>query len=81
MDTDSSVQLKAKEKTLNYWISMMSHQVSLKLYDGVSVTGVFEGIDSSSTTVLLSNMQTPSYTYPQAKIRMSDVLSMKFTNQ
>jgi len=70
-----------RERMLKFWIYSLNKKVEIKMGDTCVVTGNIIGVDGKQSNLLISHLTTPTFTYPEGLIRMSDVEMMKFMNQ
>eukprot|EP00026_Physarum_polycephalum_P014013 Phypoly_transcript_14479.p1 GENE.Phypoly_transcript_14479~~Phypoly_transcript_14479.p1 ORF type:complete len:109 (+),score=18.32 Phypoly_transcript_14479:384-710(+) len=68
---------KMRERMLSFWLAAIGHPVVLKMQENTTVTGVLTGITSNQSMLHLSQLATPIYVYPEAVVRVDDVLDLE----
>ncbi len=68
-----------RERFLRMLKSMEGKQLSIETYQGACVHAKFRSIDYDITNVHVSNLQTPIGLMPEALVRYSDIVSIKFS--
>ena len=63
---------------LLFFLSLSIRAEFLKRFCSTTVTGIYGGIDPQQEKLLISQLQTPLYLYPEGLVRVTDVLSVKF---
>uniref|UniRef100_A0A6U0EGN1 Uncharacterized protein n=1 Tax=Micromonas pusilla TaxID=38833 RepID=A0A6U0EGN1_MICPS len=73
---DQLARAELKKRTLEMWLALKDTRVKLDLYGGVEVSGVFQAVDATSETLLVSELDSGVGVVPVARVRWSDVLSV-----
>jgi gem associated protein 7 len=68
-----------RERFLRMLKSMENKELTIETYQGACVQGKFRSIDYDIANVHVSDLQTPIGIMPEALIRYTDILSIKFT--
>ena len=78
--TDEQQECRAllREKYLNVLEHMADKQIDIATYQGAHVNGLLRSIDYETTNLHVHNLNTPIGCVPEALIRTSDVLNIKF---
>ncbi len=69
---------RSRIRSLKFFKAMLGKRVELELYDNGCVEGTFAGVESKQQMFLIRGLVTPMGTYPLAKIRLGDVIAMRF---
>ena len=81
MDNETSEQqcrAILREKYLKVLEFMENKEIEIATYQGASVSGIFRSTDYETTNIHVTNLKTPIGCVPEALIRTSDILSIKF---
>lgn len=85
LDSNEAVELEQQQRTilrgrfLDVVESMeASKQIEIATYEGATVTGKFRSIDYDISNVHVSSLSTPIGCIPEALVRTSDILAIKF---
>jgi phage terminase small subunit len=69
-----------RARAMRVWRELVRREVEITLRgDGApAATGVFAGVDAAETTFLVESLTSALGTTPKARVRWSDVLSLRF---
>jgi gem associated protein 7 len=67
-----------RERFLRVLEYMENKPIEIETFQGTTVTGNFRSIDYDITNVHINNLMTPIGCVPEALIRVSDVVTIKF---
>jgi gem associated protein 7 len=67
-----------RERFLRVLEYMENKPIEIETYQGSTVTGNFRSIDYDITNMHINNLMTPIGCVPEALIRISDVVTVKF---
>ena len=68
-----------REKYLRMLERMDNKPVEIATYQGARVNGILRSIDYETTNVHVHNLNTPIGCLPEALVRASDILTIKFS--
>lgn len=68
-----------RERFLKMLNCMDNKKVEIETYQGANVNGVFRSIDYDITHIHVNNLNTPIGCVPEALLRTSDTVSIKFS--
>jgi len=67
-----------RERFLRVLESMENKPIEIETFQGSTVSGCFRSIDYDITNIHINNLMTPIGCVPEALIRVSDVVTVKF---
>ena len=83
-DSDREAVIKQEQRALlrSRFLRMLNYmenkKMTIETYQGASVFGNFRSIDYDITNIHVSNLETPIGLMPEAIVRYSDILKIKF---
>ena len=80
-ELQQSRRAELREKFLRMIESMEGVNIEINMYQGAQVDGIFRAADYDISNIHVSKLNTPIGTVPEAVLRTTDIVAIKFKTQ